>query len=341
MIVRGSLALFSFLMLQGSPLIALAVTLVIIFLIRQATQKSTTKDLDRWMVITVGASVGSFSSKAVLFFAARIDRKQSYFAHILLWIFGKLMEKAIGAGIGYILYKDYMKEVKAENAEAAKPQFLDLVVTVQEGRELVAKDSNIWGKAVSSDPYVEVCHGQNRLGKTAIVKKTLNPVWTDETFEISVLPRMIDYFKTVEFNIFDHDKLSANDPMGTVYVPIPTMRNRKIRKWYRVEKGEGDNYCRNATGELLIEIELKSESSDDFRQALRMESTRLLNEANIEPIDHSKPSVPLKNRKKVRASEVITSLSPPVRLKQKVRQSVGMPGLSEAGTIERKGSKGY
>jgi hypothetical protein len=152
------------------------------------------------------------------------------------------------------------------------------------------------------------------------VKKTLNPVWTDETFRISVLPRMIDYFKTVELNIFDHDKLSANDPMGTVYVPIPTMRNRKVRKWYPVEKGEGENYCRNASGELLVEIELQSENSDSFKQAVRMESQRLLNEASIAPIDESdkkpteraSPVSPFAlNRKAVRASEIMTRVSRP------------------------------
>jgi hypothetical protein len=48
--------------------------------------------------------------------------------------------------------------------------------------------------------------------------------------------------------------------------------------FHPVERGEGDNYCKNAEGELLVEVEVRSQLAKSFkRQLLAQASQRLLN----------------------------------------------------------------
>jgi Ca2+-dependent lipid-binding protein len=97
-------------------------------------------------------------------------------------------------------------------------------LTVLQGSGLVAKDRNLFGKKTTSDPYIEVWTTANsycRMGKTAIMKKTLDPKW-NETFEF--------FFKEPQnqmifLKIWDEDLLSAPDAMGTVTLRIPSSNN--------------------------------------------------------------------------------------------------------------------
>jgi hypothetical protein len=136
---------------------------------------------------------------------------------------------------------------------------VEIIVTICEGRDLVAKDKNMFGRPTTSDPYVKLSLGRNKLGKTSIIKKTLDPNWGNETFRLSVAPRSLEVTKSIECRIFDYDAMSSDDAMGTVFVPIPRTRNTNIGKWYPVERGEDINFCKNATGELLVEVEVRSE----------------------------------------------------------------------------------
>ena len=181
-----------------------------------------------------------------------------------MWLIGFLLQKSAGVGIAYYLYTDLDSQTdKVDDVS----RYLEVRVSILEGRNLVPKDKNIWGKKVSSDPYVKVYHGPNKLGKTSIVKKTLDPKWDAgrSTFSVHVIPRAVDVYTNVECNIFDHDQISKDDPMGTVFVKIPSTLNKKITSWYPVEKGEGQTYCRNATGELKVEVEVRSKLSDVFQ----------------------------------------------------------------------------
>ena len=98
----------------------------------------------------------------------------------------------------------------------------------------------------------------------------MDPKWdlAKETFFLNVIPRALEVYKNVECNIFDHDQLSADDSMGSCYVPIPHGLNKKRTDWYPVEKGEGANYCKNATGELKITIEVRSKLGASFGHKL-------------------------------------------------------------------------
>jgi hypothetical protein len=175
-----------------------------------------------------------------------------------MWFVAMALQKLMGCTIAYFLYKDWKVKKPREAVDVILPS--DIKVSVLQGRGLVAKDKNIWGRYTSSDPYVVLRHGPNTiLGKTPIIRKTLDPNWSDQSFRLSVVPGVMAVYNSIECRIFDHDKLSSDDPMGTVFVPIPTQNNSKVIRWYPVEKGEGENHCRNATGELLIAIEVRSQ----------------------------------------------------------------------------------
>jgi hypothetical protein len=191
-----------------------------------------------------------------------------------MWFTAMAIQKLMGLTIAYFLYNDWKVKPREEREDAIR--FSDIKVHVLQGRGLVAKDKNIWGRHTSSDPYIKLRHGPNKMGKTSIIKKTLDPTWNDQSFRLSVVPRAIAVYNSIECRIFDHDNLSSDDPMGTVFVPIPTLNNSKVMRWYPVERGEGENYCRNATGELLIEIEVRSRLASSFKQQLQSRSQRFV-----------------------------------------------------------------
>lgn len=246
-------------LLWGSSSIATFLSAFAGFILRDWTRIVSTKPLEKWLVLSFlcfGASLMSwiFLSRGALSAPNELQRYRA-------WFVGVLLQKIMGLEIIYHLHLDSRK--KGATLDAVR--FLEVRVSILEGRDLVAKDKNVWGRRTSSDPYVKVYHGPNKVGKTSIVKRTLDPKWDSDkdTFTINVLPRTLDLYKTIECNIFDHDKLSADDAMGTCYVTIPTTLNEKIVNWYPVEKGEGINFCRNASGMLKVEVELRSKAGSE------------------------------------------------------------------------------
>jgi C2 domain len=236
------------------------------FFLRDSTRNMSTKPLEKWLVLSFFCFCVSLTSWIFLSWGTYItlDVANQY----KTWFVGALLQKGMGLGIAYYLLQDFRTQTTTVDESV---RYLEVRVSILEGRDLVAKDKNIWGKKVSSDPYVKVYHGPNKVGRTSIVKKTLDPKWDSnvEAFSMSVLPRALDVYKTIECNIFDHDKLSTDDAMGTCYVKIPAALNTKIVDWYRVEKGEGNNYCRNASGMLKVEVEVRSKLGRTFRSELR------------------------------------------------------------------------
>ncbi|KAL9648731.1 hypothetical protein ABK040_003669 [Willaertia magna] len=74
-----------------------------------------------------------------------------------------------------------------------------------------------------SDPYVVVKFmGQKK--KTKVHKNTLNPAF-DETFKFK-LPAAYN-FKYIEFEVYDHDRVSKNDLIGKAYVSLTSFVNDK------------------------------------------------------------------------------------------------------------------
>ena len=224
------------------------------------------------MIISFLSTVASMASSFFLKLSSK-TKNDTPEASFKMWFVAMTLQKLMGCTIAYFLYKDW--KVKPREPEDAI-RLSDIRVSVLQGRGLVAKDKNIWGRHISSDPYVVLRHGPNMIGRTSIIKKTLDPTWNDQSFRLHVVRRSIAIYNSIECRIFDHDNLSNDDPMGTVFVPIPPLNNSKVLRWFAVEKGEGENHCRNATGELLIEIEVRSRLAESFKRQLQSQSTRLL-----------------------------------------------------------------
>ena len=158
---------------------------------------------------------------------------------------------------------------------------IEIDCIIKAGKALVAKDGGgIFGKAKTSDPYVQVSFMGRVLGKTSTIKKSLDvrhpfsnqrhpashyclsltqtrshpppqPSW-NETFKWVLQGRGFKADAELVFAIFDYDKASANDPMGEVRIPMASLVSGLVReKWYPVQKCKG---CKNATGELQLNM---------------------------------------------------------------------------------------
>lgn len=190
-------------------------------------------------------------------------KQEATFDRFLGHTLGRLWALAIGT----FIYKDITIVAKEEE----KP--IEITIIVLEGRNLVPKDSSMLGKRTTSDPYVKIIHGPRLVGKTAIIKQTLDPKWRGEVFREMLYPSFLNLYKTIELSIFDNDLIGNDDPMGTVYLELPNdLQAAKFDRWYPVEKGLGQNYCSDATGELLVEIQIRDPTSQEEEEKEGIES---------------------------------------------------------------------
>lgn len=129
---------------------------------------------------------------------------------------------------------------------------------ILQGKGLVPKDRKLasLGRLVTSDPFIKVYGGKKFLGKTRVVKETLDPVW-NESFQLILgaedanLILENDGAIKMELRIFDHDEGKDHDPMGVVRIPLQCTEAPST-KWYSVLPGKGRSYCKDARGSLQI-----------------------------------------------------------------------------------------
>lgn len=264
LVSSGKLLLYStsISLLWGQSLVSAGSAAAAVYMLFSCTKTSTTKNTEQWIILGSLTLLASLTAGCLTIASQNLRDSNAAFK---TWAVAKMIEKGMGMVLAGFTFTDInTKRFEPEDTI----QFLQVKIKIISGRGLVAKDRNFWGQKTTSDPYVVVHHGPNQLGKTAIIKKTLDPEWTNEVFQVSVVPRALEVYRTIELNIFDHDNLSVDDPMGTVHVPIPTVQNRKEMRWYTVEKGEGSSYCRNATGELFVMAEVQGRLASSFKQQL-------------------------------------------------------------------------
>lgn len=141
-----------------------------------------------------------------------------------------------------------------------RPQLAGLTVNIEvvKGRDLIAKDRNMMGKRTTSDPYVKVHIGSQPLGITKVVKKNVSPVW-NESFQYvlgadSAAHLLQQSSLSATLTIFDHDGIGDDDAMGTVVVPLDPISGSNSAQWYPVGKGSGNDYCKNAKGDIEVKV---------------------------------------------------------------------------------------
>jgi tellurium resistance protein TerZ len=135
---------------------------------------------------------------------------------------------------------------------------IEIDISVLRGKDLVAKDRNIFNKKTTSDPYVTIVLDGRTVGTTQIIPKNLNPEW-NETFKLNLSTeesnRIITKIKNGDspqlmFHIYDHDKGSSDDSMGVAKGIISL--DPPSTKWMKVEIAPG--FTKPVTGELEVKI---------------------------------------------------------------------------------------
>ncbi|KAI4971410.1 hypothetical protein ZWY2020_002324 [Hordeum vulgare] len=135
-------------------------------------------------------------------------------------------------------------------AAAPPPPPMKLLVRVVEARGLLAVHLN-----GSSDPFVKLQLGKRRA-KTAVIKKTLAPVW-DEEFSFLVG----DAAEDLSVSVLNEDKYFTNDLLGKVKVPLSKVMEAEDLSlgtaWYQLQP-KSKKSKKKERGEICLRISLST-----------------------------------------------------------------------------------
>ena len=133
---------------------------------------------------------------------------------------------------------------------------------------MTAKDPSLLGKKKTSDPYAVIYWGGEKLADTKVIDNNLNPKW-NEIFKFKVgSNRMAQLlcqdskYKTIDIVVFDKDRLSKDEPLGTVSIPTNNLVAYGTDKtfpvkWYTLQKGIGPYPAKDASGEIELAYKIK------------------------------------------------------------------------------------
>ena len=222
-----------------------------IWLLEDASEKSSySKDIEKWLLLSLVSTEFSLGSWGILIVFSYFGATDSQ----SMLTSASWLQKCVALAIVSMILRDLHQRTISSEDQQQKKDSSTLEVQILQGRNLVAKDKNIFGKWSTSDPYVKVVHGNHIVGRTKIISKTLNPVWKDEIFTVRISQEALEANKSVKFRIYDYDALSADDSMGEIVIPLLTTQNYSKTMWYRVSNGSDEHYCENASGELLVKV---------------------------------------------------------------------------------------
>lgn len=137
--------------------------------------------------------------------------------------------------------------------------------SVLQAKELVAKDRNMFGKKISSDPYVQVsllCIPSSKvpgkkmqaqkikLARTETMKKNLSPTWNFSHTAAIPYSRKNEIIHLM-FEIYDEDQMSSDDLMGIVKLPALKWKDSNGSSiWYEIPKDS----AKKATGSMQLKV---------------------------------------------------------------------------------------
>eukprot|EP00741_Cyanophora_paradoxa_P008963 tig00001415_g8676.t1 len=127
-----------------------------------------------------------------------------------------------------------------------------LALTIISGSALPARDSN--GK---SDPYCVVKYGGKDIGKSEVVKSTINPMWNYRV-EFQAINGGNDAQDVVVVKMFDKD-LVGKDYLGEVHIPIADWHpGVPIEKQYRVLTTDPEEVREDEVRNARVNVKLET-----------------------------------------------------------------------------------
>ncbi|KAK6192279.1 hypothetical protein SNE40_003776 [Patella caerulea] len=128
-----------------------------------------------------------------------------------------------------------------------------LYLRIAEAKNLLPKDLN--GK---SDPYCVIKVDNEIISRTATVYKNLEPLWGEE-FTL----HMPFGFQDLSVNIYDEDRVSGDDIIGTVSITREVIQRlsdpRGLENWFPLQKPDKDWEIQ---GEILLEYGIRPSTSE-------------------------------------------------------------------------------
>ncbi|KAE9556409.1 hypothetical protein FO519_000294 [Halicephalobus sp. NKZ332] len=125
-----------------------------------------------------------------------------------------------------------------------------LSVTILECKDLPAMDRN-----GMSDPYIKLCILPERKPKfeTKIKRNNLNPVF-NETFQFNIPFNELQR-KTLQFVVFDFDRLSKDDRIGQIHIPLDTIDfGALVDEWLPLDPPLEDSDNESRLGDICFSV---------------------------------------------------------------------------------------
>ncbi|KAL7751428.1 hypothetical protein RI367_003288 [Sorochytrium milnesiophthora] len=126
-----------------------------------------------------------------------------------------------------------------------------LKIRVVSARDLPVMDRS----SELADAFVEVRFGEFDPLRTAIARKTLNPVW-NEDFRFEVSDDAVLQNEPVEIRVLDYDTITANDPVGAVLLDLDPLLQfesvGQISGWFPLYDS-----LRGIRGQINVQVKLQ------------------------------------------------------------------------------------
>ncbi|CAF5091443.1 unnamed protein product [Rotaria sp. Silwood1] len=185
-------------------------------------------------------------------------------------------------------------------------------ISIESAKDLAAKDMN-----GSSDPYVKVLYGTEEKYETNIVLNNLNPVWNEKfTFFVH------DLNIPIYFNIFDHDRIGRDEPMGITKIDLSKLPLDIL--YAATLELEDERRNDGKTGVLKISITITPKSIEFRDEVLRTLSKQSQQRSQIRSRSRSNNAVIQARRtidvfiiqgRKLKSTDVNKPCSPYIKLK--------------------------